>query len=84
MPLPRTLVWSYSSLMILRALSDSEESVATCGSVMFSSGCFAAEGFSVDALPPRSSSLLVDALCQGCFDECFVVWRFSSMATLHY
>ena len=59
---PRALVWSYSSPVVMRALSDLEELVAARGSVMFSRGCFAAEGFSVDTLPPRSSSLLADAL----------------------
>jgi len=56
------LVWIHSSSMVLRALSDSEESVAAHGAVMFSGGCFAAEEFLVDVLPSRSSSLLADAL----------------------
>ena len=44
------LVWSLSSSVVLRALSDSEESVAAHGAVM------------VDALPSKSSSLPADAL----------------------
>ena len=56
------LVWSLSSSVVLRALSDSEESVAALGAVMFSGGCFAAEEFLVDALPSKSSSLPADAL----------------------
>jgi len=60
---PHALVWSYSSPVVLRALSDSEESIVGRGSVIFSGGCFAAEGFSVDALP-----LIEVIVCSGgCF-----------------
>ena len=40
---PRALVWSYSSPVVLRALSEWEESVAMCSSVIFSDRCSAVE-----------------------------------------
>ena len=71
------LVWSYSSPVVLKALSDSEESVVAHGR-----SCFPA-----DALPSRSSSLPADALLSRllgrmlCRLEIFIYGYTSILAT---